>query len=767
VSNFLEGDLFVWYLSAWTTDLGTALRGIAQKADEYDPSTLSVDPGESHDLLKVLYQNLIPQKIRHDLGEYYTPDWLACRVLDLVGYDGNPEKRILDPGCGSGTFLVEAINRIRAWFTEHRHECGYSEEGLAQRILANVVGFDLNPLAVMASRVNYLLVIRDLIKHTHHIELPVFLSDSIMTPSAFGELFANIAQLKTTVGEFLIPAEVARSSTDIAAYTQIMELCIDEPAPVEVFLGQCRDALLPVENDAAHRVLYEKMLELKEQKRNGIWARVIKNSFAPIFAEKVDYVVRNPPWINWQHLPKEYRADLIKVWRKYGLLTLSGAAGRLGGGKKDLSMLFTYVSVDQYLKEGGRLAFLITQSVFKTKGAGDGFRRFRYESGSRSMYLRPLEVDDLSSIQVFSGATNRTALVVIEKTRTRFSYPVPYRIWKGKGRIPQDATPAEAAARITVHDIAAAPVLAARSTSPWLTVPSDALPACRQVLGRSAYRAMAGRMTSLNGVYWVNLLENRGRYTVIENQHTVGKTKGIEQIQEQIETELIYELLRGEDVNRWNASASTHMIMPQDPDSRSGISEDLMRRRFPRAYRYLRQFEDRLRQRADYIKWFEPKGAPFYSIYGISNNTLSQYKVVWRDMGNRVQAAVVSREGSNGVIPEHHVMFISTSSEEEAHFLSAILNSSPVCLTVAGYTTNTGMSTHVASTIALPKFGPRNPLHRTLADLSAQCHALARADADLDPIEDRIDESVSDLFSITSDQLSSVKAGLTVLCGER
>jgi hypothetical protein len=154
VSNFLEGDLFAWYISAWTAEVSTALRAMARKADEYDPSTLSVDPGESHDLLKVLYQNLIPQKIRHDLGEYYTPDWLASHVPDLVAYDGNPDTRILDPGCGSGTFLVEAINRIRHWFSQHRYECGYSEEGLIQRILNNVVGFDLNPLAVMASRVN-------------------------------------------------------------------------------------------------------------------------------------------------------------------------------------------------------------------------------------------------------------------------------------------------------------------------------------------------------------------------------------------------------------------------------------------------------------------------------------------------------------------------------------------------------------------------------------------------------------------------------------
>jgi hypothetical protein len=97
------------------------------------------------------------------------------------------------------------------------------------------------------------------------------------------------------------------------------------------------------------------------------------------------------------------------------LLTLTGAAAQLGGSKKDLSMLFTYVSVDKYLHDGGRLAFLITQSVLKTQGAGDGFRQFRFEDGSRTVYLRPVTVEDFSAIQVFDGASNRTAMIVLER----------------------------------------------------------------------------------------------------------------------------------------------------------------------------------------------------------------------------------------------------------------------------------------------------------------------------------------------------------------
>ena len=34
--------------------------------------------------------DLFPRPLRHQLGEYYTPDWLAGHVLDQVGYSGQP-----------------------------------------------------------------------------------------------------------------------------------------------------------------------------------------------------------------------------------------------------------------------------------------------------------------------------------------------------------------------------------------------------------------------------------------------------------------------------------------------------------------------------------------------------------------------------------------------------------------------------------------------------------------------------------------------------
>ncbi len=318
IRNFLEGDLFSWYLDAWNEDCADAVRTMTQSLDQFDPTTLSVDPAESRDLLKQLYQQLFPKSVRHDLGEYYTPDWLAELVLDELGYDGNPDKRLLDPACGSGTFLVMALNRVKTWYDEHRHECGFGEDELMHKILNNIIGFDLNPLAVMAARTNYLMAIRDLLRHAANVELPVYLCDSVMTPSEYGNLFTGslgkARQLKTSVGDFNIPTEVTENRDHIGRYADALEFCIRNEYSPEEFLKRCEDEVIPATETNLHKQLYRYLQQLDADNKNGIWARIIKNAFAPLFIGKVDYVAGNPPWVNWEHLPDDYRQSTAPLW---------------------------------------------------------------------------------------------------------------------------------------------------------------------------------------------------------------------------------------------------------------------------------------------------------------------------------------------------------------------------------------------------------------------------------------------------------------------
>jgi SAM-dependent methyltransferase len=359
VTNFLEGDLFAWYTAVWSEPIEKLVRDMVARLDNYNPGTLSEEPASSRDLLKKLYHELFPKTVRHDLGEYYTPDWLAEHVLNELNYEGDPDKRILDPACGSGTFLVMAINRIRKWYDANREKCRFGEDDLCRKTLSNVIGFDLNPLAVMAARTNYLIAIRDLIGYVDKVEIPIYLCDSILTPSTYGGLFAGTTtaakELKTAAAMFLVPTEIATSRDDVAKYAEQLEFCVKNGYSPREFVERCHDEGLPVTAENLHADLYTELVKLDKANKNGVWARIIKNAFAPLFAGRFDYVAGNPPWVFWNNLPSEYRDVVRELMANTYHITAKRASTmkRLGAAGKDLSMLFFYVALDKYLRRGG------------------------------------------------------------------------------------------------------------------------------------------------------------------------------------------------------------------------------------------------------------------------------------------------------------------------------------------------------------------------------------------------------------------------------
>ncbi|MDR7422514.1 MAG: hypothetical protein QN159_08605 [Armatimonadota bacterium] len=115
LANLLEGDFFSWYFHVWGERIEGGLREILQRLDEYEPVTLAIVPEEIRDLFKQPYHYLLPREVRHNLDEYYTPDWLAQRLLVQVDSKFSTadrrtreralrkkllEARFLDPACG-------------------------------------------------------------------------------------------------------------------------------------------------------------------------------------------------------------------------------------------------------------------------------------------------------------------------------------------------------------------------------------------------------------------------------------------------------------------------------------------------------------------------------------------------------------------------------------------------------------------------------------------------------------------------------------------
>ncbi len=687
ITNFLEGDLFTWYTTTWSEPVEGLVRGMVARLDHYNPGTLSEDPTTSRDLLKRLYQELFPKSLRHDLGEYYTPDWLAEHVLNELGYTGDPDKRVLDPACGSGTFLVMAINRIRRWYDEHREVCPYGESELCRKVLSNVIGFDLNPLAVMAARTNYLIAIRDLIAHMDKVEIPVYLCDSILTPSEYGGLFAGQSLraahlLKTAAKDFLIPSEISASRENIAKYAEQLELCVRNAYKATDFIQRCRDEGLPVSAESLHADLYNQLVELDKANKNGVWARIIKNAFAPLFVGAVDFVAGNPPWIRWGYLPKEYRDASIHLWKRYGLFSLKGYEARLGSGEKDLSQLFVYACIDNYLKKGGRLGFLITQTVFKAKGQAEGFRRFRM--GATGDIFKIVSVDDFANLQPFRGAANRTASFVAEKGKGT-TYPVPYTVWrvrKGATGSLFDLSLPELVAISERRLCDARPVDANRSNSQWQTSPRVASPALKHLAGASFYTAKIGARTDPYGVFQVRILKKIGKGVVlIQNCARAGKRE-IESVERPMEVDILFPLIRGRDVADWVVQPEVYVPMVQDPATRAAIPEGKLRRQCPKAYDYFCHFKPELLKRGSGAVQAVMDASAFYAMFAVGVETFAPFKVVWRRMGNIFRTAVVSSVvdkflGSKVVIPSDTVTFVPFDKEEEAFFFAGLIGSSP------------------------------------------------------------------------------------------
>lgn len=267
ITNFLEGNFFRWYLDAFDSpELKDAFREVARALSEFEPATSTLDPVSTRDLLKKLYQYLVPREVRHRLGEYYTPDWLAELLLNEVRYDGNTLKRFLDPACGSGTFLVLAIQRAK--------EYGQKEKlpplEIAKRIVANIWGFDLNPLAVIAARTNYLFALGDLVNELPRVEIPIYLTDSVLTPTGSTEaLFGEFLEVSTSVGKFRVPAEWVRDAGFLLtrAAPLIEEMAKNHYSVDDALRRLKKEGLVFPTNQELVREFYRHLLELEKENK--------------------------------------------------------------------------------------------------------------------------------------------------------------------------------------------------------------------------------------------------------------------------------------------------------------------------------------------------------------------------------------------------------------------------------------------------------------------------------------------------------------------
>jgi SAM-dependent methyltransferase len=760
IRNFLEGDFFGWYVAGWDPSFEGAFRDLIAGLSEYEPATGTILPAATRDLLKKLYQYLLPSELRHDLGEYYTPDWLAEVTLDRAGYDGDPDKRFLDPACGSGTFLVLAIKRLRS----HADRELMDPETVVRQILANVVGFDLNPLAVTAARTNYLLALGGLLRYAGDFEIPVYLCDSVLVPSSEDEdssgqtsaLFTDY-KLETSVGSFNIPKSVV-ATRQLSQLSLLLEDGTRYHYSKADFDARARRELVSLGDADLATVsrLFERMTDLEEQGRDGVWARILRNAFAPVMAGRFDYVVGDPPWIRWTYISRDYRQATDGLWRRYGLFSLGGMAARLGGGDKDFATLFVYASADRYLRDGGRLAFLMPLEALKGKGAG--FRRFRI--GTDGPLLQVIEAHDLVDIQPFEGAKNKTAMIVLRKG-ARTEYPIPYVLWERLPRVGPVSPDGglQATLDATKRTILQARPVGPELTSAWLTLREEDQATFAPLSGKSAYSARRGAGTDPYGVFQLKVEDVRGDGLLLVENLTERGLRTIPKVHRLVERELVYPAVRGSDVQRWFARPAIYVLVSQDPGTRKPYSATHLKSELPRTYAYLDEFREILLSRgSSTVRQLAERTEP-WAMFGIGGYSFAPFRVVWRRMASDLVAAVVSDWhtpfGNRPVLATETTSFVPLENEDEAHFLCALLNSSIVRSYVKSFSSSgRGFGApSILSRIRIDRYDPTNPAHRELSQLGRQAQVKAQADplSTDSAVATKIDRAVAGLYAIDAD----------------
>ncbi|MEM3944008.1 MAG: N-6 DNA methylase [Thermofilaceae archaeon] len=812
--NFLEGDYFSWYLGELDQELAEILAEIARRLADYEPATPQLEPESARDLLKRLYQYLVPRDIRHNLGEYYTPDWLADLLLNEAGLSleelekmGQEDSlrplqiRVLDPACGSGTFLVRYIARLRAYAREH-----FLEDRLVDYLLNNVVGYDLNPLAVLTARTNYLLMIADLPKRGA-VEIPVYLADSLMVERRT-TLMGDLYVLKTVVGEFQIPVKAVEEGLLPKVLSEVTN-ALNSRYSKEDFRRRLKHAFKNLTDDeiGAFTDFYATLLKLEEEGKNNVWISILRNAFAPMLKGKFDYVVGNPPWVNWENLPESYRETSKLLWSQYGLAEVGGR--RLGKVKRDLAMLFLARCFDLYLKPGGKHAFLMPFTAFKTQ-AGAGFRRFL--ATKTKIHV----VHDLVTTYPFEGAVNRTSAIVVEKICelsdlgrgecqdaakvVEENRRIKHVVWVSEKAVPTDAPLEEVLKTVSRHQMVMTPITENDPSSSWMQVTEKVLPHVRKVLGSSPYKAHAGVYVALNQVYYVQVKgKTPDRKLVITNPPEPGQKKRVKQIDAVVELDFVYPLIRGRDVKRWYVDyRERYIVVPHDPKTGRPLQEQEVKVGYPNMYQYFLFFKKELMDRSIHKLW--GKGNPFYAIYDIGPYTFTQYKVVWKRIAGGITGKAVSFACAvveptyirlpggevvpepRPIVPDDSTILIGFNRPEEAYYVCGVLNSSIVRSIIASYTYELRQETHIVEHVRIPRFDPNNPIHRELAELSRRAHELAKCIyaaskpdyclkirnplAELERIEEEIDRLVARLYGIPEEALQDIKKLLAILKAE-
>ena len=365
VSGVVESDFFTWPAEEGPAEVGGDewIRDLARRIGWFN-----WNEAES-DIARILYESVIPADDRRRLGEYYTPDWLAREIVDAVVTDPL-NQRVLDPACGSGSFIFAAVRKYLAAAQAEGRTSAQAVGGL----LDHVIGIDVHPVAVHLARATWTLAARDALEgaveegEAVNATVPVYLGDSLQLRAETSGMFA---QQTVTIP---VP-DPPDSELEYNRELEFPRALVEQADWFDNLMTRMANAIENGEDPAwalddeqigagADREMLEKtaalLQQLHEEGRDHIWAYYTRNLVRPVAlrADPVDVIVGNPPWITYNKTQAVVREELERQSKqRYEIW-----AGAQYASTQDVAGLFLARSAELYLRYDGRAAMVLPHS---------------------------------------------------------------------------------------------------------------------------------------------------------------------------------------------------------------------------------------------------------------------------------------------------------------------------------------------------------------------------------------------------------------------
>jgi len=779
--GLLGGDLFGWYAPLLAGDAGlvAATRAVLRSFAELAWARLAHAEGTTGDLLRDFYAAVVPRDLRLSLGEFFTPRWIAERVLgkslELAEISPDRLARVLDPACGSGTFLVAALRRSLA--AAAATDLPPAEQTLAA--IDAVHGFDINPVSPVMTRVNLLLALGDRVEALGTVRFNVYQADSVLLPEmVVGQVALDEAGTHLRIPLVIGDVDLPKGLTGHGAVTRFVELLEQSlarnraPDTFRGLLGGVLQALAVPENDREDaldggQVIYDRLVVLKRNRRNGVWARVLQQAFAPRTLGTVDLVVGNPPWISWKNLPQAWQDRSEPLWRSWGLWQKMTRGS--GIPLSDISTLLLARCLATYAPTGV-VALLLPDSVLLAEPGGRALRRCilqpdedapnRAGVDNPAMPYRPVHVDDFSVLNPFPDAATRPIALYVRPGEAAV-FPLPADVWtrsSPRAPLPTHLTWVEARTRLSDTSLPLSPLDPADPASRWRPAGVAGGLVLHGTTATTPYRWGQGFHTrGADGLLLCEVLTpapvGPDRRVLIRSRPDLGRNTSGEAVREaEVEADWLWPVLRGRDVDPFKINRSSlYAVLAHDPNDMGTVNtvDDLMARA-PMLFDYLEPWLDRLQNRSAYdLRLTEqtPWGVsgPGRHLRPDAHLVVSRYMHPRRTPPAAVCSPLMDRRLGRvtTVYPNNKVNFIAAGTRREADYLAGFVNSPLAQAAIARQASSTTIAPVTMNSLPIPTFGPSDSSHLRLAECAARCsQAVALTEAVLDELDALVREVV-------------------------